>query len=137
MQPKVGSKVQVITHNHSAVDRNLFPDTPTTNHYAGIVLQSEKDDDVNTFRLTGDDTFPIRVIALRNVVSVDGLEVYMGSIQRQEHIVTVEGSKGDEYVVTIGANGKNTCTCPAFSYRKMVCKHITNVLEPSARESKE
>lgn len=46
----------------------------------------------------------------------------------------VEGSRGDEYVVEVFESGgtgtpqNETCTCPAFKYRKVdTCKHIDAV----------
>jgi hypothetical protein len=37
----------------------------------------------------------------------------------------VQGSKGAVYVVTTLPTGKQTCTCPGFSYRRF-CKHTNS-----------
>lgn len=34
----------------------------------------------------------------------------------------IVGSKGDIYTITIHSNGKQTCTCPGYQYRRF-CKH--------------
>jgi hypothetical protein len=34
----------------------------------------------------------------------------------------VKGSKGNVYTITIYGNGKQTCTCPGYQYRRF-CKH--------------
>ena len=36
---------------------------------------------------------------------------------------TVQGSGGKTYTITTLATGRQTCTCPGFSYRR-TCKHI-------------
>lgn len=37
---------------------------------------------------------------------------------------TVSGSKGDLYTITMYPNGKETCTCMGYQYRRK-CKHIS------------
>jgi hypothetical protein len=36
----------------------------------------------------------------------------------------VTGSKGDIYVVSEDENGDYACSCPVWTYRRKVCKHI-------------
>jgi hypothetical protein len=66
----------------------------------------------------------MRIIPLSDVVSIDDkpqeqpkTSPYIGS-----KTITVKGSKGDTYVVTIEGKRK-TCTCAGFGFRKS-CKHI-------------
>jgi hypothetical protein len=71
---------------------------------------------------TGNAEFPFRIINKRNIAFIDDKPV---ETQQDSAVKTfvVKGSKGDEYVVTIG-NGKYHCTCSGFQFRK-TCKHIT------------
>jgi hypothetical protein len=68
---------------------------------------------------TGIADFPVRVIPRAWIVSIDGTAYSHTSSQTTTRIV--KGSKGEEYVVTMGA--KPTCTCTGFQFRK-TCKHI-------------
>jgi len=68
---------------------------------------------------TGIADFPIRVIPREWIVSIDGAAYTHASSQTQTKIV--KGSKGEEYVVTLGA--KPSCTCTGFQFRR-TCKHI-------------
>jgi hypothetical protein len=68
---------------------------------------------------TGILDFPVRVIPRAWIESIDGAAYTHTSSQTQTKIV--KGSKGEEYVVTLGA--KPTCTCTGFQFRK-TCKHI-------------
>lgn len=40
---------------------------------------------------------------------------------------TVRGSTGTQYTVTRVGQMEYTCTCPHYTYRKQVCKHIKEV----------
>jgi len=68
---------------------------------------------------TGILDFPVRVIPRAWIESIDGALYAHASSQTQTKIV--KGSKGEEYVVTLGA--KPTCTCTGFQFRR-TCKHI-------------
>ena len=120
--PQVGSSIVVVIKNNHSLLPALFPDAPDTLVYAGTVLKSEGWDDPKTFRMTGEIKCPVRVIAMKNVVSFDGDSVEVQDAN-EDRIVTVQGSKGNEYVVTIKANGAATCTCSGFSFRKN-CRHL-------------
>jgi hypothetical protein len=129
MQPQVGSNIKVVTHNFTPVSPVLFPNEPNTLSYEGTVLKSEVHDNAYTFRMTGDTNCPIRVVELKDVVIINGTEFSIGDVPKDK-IVIVKGSKGDEYVVTLGATGNNKCTCAGFGFRK-TCGHIKKVLEAS------
>lgn len=72
------------------------------------------------------DYFPVRSIQRKWIHSIDGNSVL--HVPKQEKTVTkiVKGSKGKEYVVTLGST-KN-CTCPGFTFRGN-CKHILETIE--------
>ena len=65
------------------------------------------------------EDFPVRVIPRSWIAFIDGAAYTHTASQSQTK--TVKGSKGEEYVVTLGA--KPTCTCTGFAFRK-TCKHI-------------
>lgn len=69
---------------------------------------------------TGNPEWPVRVIARKHIVSINNQAVEQA--KSDVKTVKVKGSKGDEYIVTIG-NGKYNCTCSGFQFRKM-CKHV-------------
>jgi len=67
-----------------------------------------------------------RVIPKYLIVSMDDKQVsYERPYQAIIKTITVPGSKGSSYVVTIDGH-KKTCTCPGFSFRRN-CKHILAV----------
>lgn len=125
-KPQVGSTISVTTKYK---DYYIYRTSDwRLNTYEGKVLASERYDGPNTFRMTGDARHPVRVISLHVVenLSVGGkMGVRQGD--PNEKTVVVKGSKGNEYVVTINANGSGSCTCPAHVYRRMQCKHIKEV----------
>jgi len=125
MQPSVGSTISVLVKRFTPISRILFPNEPFTTEYNGTVIKSASYDDSNTFRLTGDVNTPIRVIYMKNVLAVDGMK--NDFVEVKDKIVIVKGSKGNEYVVTIGATGRNTCTCSGYGFRKN-CSHIQTIL---------
>ena len=69
---------------------------------------------------TGNPEFPIRIIQRANIISVNGQAV--DQAPQKELTKVVKGAKGQEYVVT-NANGKWSCTCPGFQFRR-TCKHV-------------
>jgi len=73
---------------------------------------------------TNEPKFRVRIIAKSDIISIDGSEskFIAAPIERE---ITVAGSKGNVYTVTIGTKHKS-CTCPAFQFRRS-CKHIAEV----------
>ena len=127
-KPPVGSAVVVTTETPSYyIYRTSENDA---REYQGRVIKSEHYDAPNTFRMSGDSRTPIRVISLHRVtkLTIDGKAKASTDPAIQEKTVVVKGSKGNEYVVTVHANGTGSCTCPAAVYRRMQCKHIKEVL---------
>lgn len=68
---------------------------------------------------TGIADFPVRIVPRAWIDSINGTAYTHASSQTTTRIV--KGSKGEEYVVTMGA--RPTCTCSGFTFRK-TCKHI-------------
>ncbi len=75
---------------------------------------------------TGNPEFPFRVIRRDRIVAIDGSEV---TAVPKAQVITrvVQGSKGNEYVVT-NQGGKWSCTCPGFTFRHS-CKHTVQIQE--------
>lgn len=70
--------------------------------------------------------FPVRVISRANIVEVSGAKFDYTPIKSNREVITVQGSKGNTYVVT-KENGKAHCTCPGYGFRK-TCKHVQEAL---------
>lgn len=121
--PTVGSVVKIrVRNNHGPL---MIP--PRSNHtlYEGQVLPSYKWLTDREFCLSGDVNFPIRVI---NIDLLEDLELISGKLHEISLDVktyTVEGSKGNKYVVTSNSKGW-TCTCHGFQFRKQ-CKHVSEL----------
>jgi len=67
--------------------------------------------------------FPFRVLERDTIVKIDNKDVNFAQAIRRT--IVVKGSKGNEYVVTLGA--RPSCSCPGFQFRKS-CKHITEAV---------
>ena len=72
---------------------------------------------------TGNPEWPVRVIARKNILSINNQTVEQ--IKSDVRTVKIKGSKGDEYIVTVG-NGKINCTCSGFQFRRS-CKHVKEI----------
>ncbi len=121
--PVVGSEVRVQLRD-SFGDR-MIPRRNQPRVFSGRVLASAKWLSPSEFMMSGDQNFPVRVI---NVQSIEKLEIVSGSLQAQSvksQVYTVRGSKGQDYVVS-NSNGRWTCTCPGFQFRKN-CRHPAEV----------
>lgn len=111
-----------------------FPQQPTTEMYEGIVQRGESYDGQDTFRMTAKIPQGVRVVALRNVVSING-EPYSHDQKpiNKTRTFDVPGSKpGTVYKVTLDTMAKWHCPCSGFSFRGN-CSHIDKVrtfLEP-------
>lgn len=119
----VGEEVTVDVVGQAPYD--LAPKIAT---YKGIVMRSEHWDPAESFRLTGNKDFPVRVIALRRVKAINGL-VQAELVKSESRIVRVPSSNGkSDYAVVLNPNGHHTCPCKGFGFRKS-CSHIKQALE--------
>ena len=127
--PVIGSHIKVEVKNFSAMLLNpifegLVPKTVT---FEGKVIPNSKWDDVDSFCMsTSRPEFPVRNIAIHNVVAIDGVASAF-KVKPAVKVVQVTGSKGDVYTVTIDGDNA-TCTCSGYSFRK-TCSHIKTVKE--------
>ena len=95
---------------------------PEFNEYTGIVVHEKWYGDDRIGLTTDMKHFPVRVLNRANIVEVMGAKVDYTPVKSSRETITVQGSKGNTYIVT-KENGKVTCTCPGFGFRK-TCKHV-------------
>lgn len=121
--PTVGSVIKVRT-TYSQGPR-MVPPQPGFHIHEGTVLAPYKWLTDRQFCITGDESWPIRVI---NMDYVEDLELISGNLKTIDLGIktwTVAGSKGSKYTVTRTPK-KWECTCPGFQFRKQ-CKHISEL----------
>lgn len=121
----------VLTHRPYLYEP-LFPNQPKTLTFTGKVIGHSDDDGPNTVRITGDAKMPVRVLHYSKIVKWNGKAFHYtptvppqkGKKQEREtpKYVKVTGSKGDEYVMTVWADGRISCSCPGYGFRKS-CRH--------------
>lgn len=101
----------------------LFPNLPKTKVYDGFIRPNEAYDPPDTFRLTGNNQMPVRVIAKSKLCKINGEDV-IHEKEVEPQVIIVPGSKpGTQYQVTIDGSGRAMCTCSGFGFRHH-CKHI-------------
>jgi hypothetical protein len=99
---------------------------PEFNIYTGTIVR-EKWFDADEIGITAPGSgFSFRRIQRRRIVAVNEQTVDYTPIKSERVEITVQGSKGNTYVVT-KENGKASCTCAGFQFRK-TCKHSQEVL---------
>jgi hypothetical protein len=130
-KPAVGSQITVKTQ-FSNLLKGYSPLIPREGSKSGVVVKSERFDDVDSFRLaTGRQGFPISIISLDHVVDIvysDGTvaeKVDKTQISVAKWEVKSSSRKGGSYTVTL-ANGHYECGCAGFTFRKS-CRHINEV----------
>jgi hypothetical protein len=98
---------------------------PEFNNYTGTIVREKffASDEIGI--TTGDPRFPVRRIHRNRIVEVGGAKLDYTPVKSDRITKTVQGSKGNTYIVT-AENGKATCTCQGFSFRK-TCKHIQGI----------
>ena len=98
---------------------------PKYNEYTGTVVYEKWYGDERIGLTTDMRHYPVRVIDKSRIVEVMGAKVDYVPVKSSRETITVQGSKGNTYIVT-KENGKATCTCPGFGFRK-TCKHVQEV----------
>ena len=121
----VGNTVTVKVRNSLYDMRDRYANGyvgPEFNEYTGIVVHEKWYGDDKIGLTTDMKHFPVRVLSRANIVEVMGAKVDYTPVKSSRETITVQGSKGNTYIVT-KENGKATCTCPGFGFRK-TCKHV-------------
>ena len=116
--------MRVTTFNPLYAEPNRYAfDQPKYLTYEGERVPAPKWCPEGTIALaTGNPAWPVRVIDAGLIISVDDATVTETKSDPNVRTVTVAGSKGESYVVTITPTGK-TCTCQGFGFRH-TCKHV-------------
>ena len=96
------------------------------NEYTGIVVHEKWYGDDKIGLTTDMKHFPVRVLSLANIVEVMGAKVDYTPVKSTRETITVQGSKGNTYIVT-KENGKVSCSCPGYGFRK-TCKHVQELV---------
>jgi hypothetical protein len=95
------------------------------NEYTGVVVHEKWYGDDKIGLTTDVRGYPVRVLSKANIVEVSGAKVDYTPVKSEREVITVQGSKGNTYIVT-KENGEVACSCPGFQYRKS-CRHIEGV----------
>jgi len=123
------SAMRVTVSNPQYFEPNRYSFTqPKTIVYEGEQLPIPKWASTGSIALaTGNPSWPFRLIDVSIIVSIDDQPQLEPKQTSSARTVTVEGSKGQSYVVTIAPSGKS-CTCSGFSFRRN-CKHLNMVCD--------
>ena len=125
----VGNEVTIKVRNALYDVRDRYANGyvgPEFNNYTGTIVHEKwyGDDKIG---ITSDARgLPVRVIDRARIVEVNGAESVRATAVSERVTKVVQGSKGNTYIVT-AENGKATCTCQGFQFRK-TCKHTQEVL---------
>ena len=114
--------MKIIARNPKWANRTAYFFTVEEfNHYVGEEVNVKWVKPHELALSTGNPEFPFRIIQRDLIVSIDNV-----AFTQQVSAVTtkvVKGSKGEDYIVTLGP--KPTCTCSGFQFRK-TCKHVNS-----------
>ena len=99
---------------------------PEFTEYTGEVVHQKWYGDDKIGLTTDMRHYPVRVIDKARIVEVMGAKVDYVPVKSNRQTITVQGSKGNTYIVT-KENGKVTCTCPGYGFRKS-CRHIQELV---------
>jgi hypothetical protein len=125
-KPEIGAEIEIVTNTPNPTQPFALPNT-----YRGIVVKALKWVTPDDFCMTTDrPEFPVRVVDIKNVASLrflDGSEAKQIEVRSVPKIQswTVEGSKGDVYIVTKD-NDKWACDCVAGRFGRN-CKHVASI----------
>lgn len=130
-KPAVGSNITVTTAWHDLY-KGYAASIPREHTKSGVVVKSEKFDDVDSFRLaTGRQEYPVSVVSLSRVTSLVYSDGTVGKTEDKPQVsvaqweVKSSSRKGGSYTVTL-MNGHYECTCAGYMFRKS-CRHINEV----------
>lgn len=99
---------------------------PEFTEYTGEVVHQKWYGDDKIGLTTDMRHYPVRVIDKDRIVEVSGAKVDYTPVKSNREVIAVQGSKGKTYTI-IKENGKATCSCPGFGFRK-TCKHVQGLV---------
>jgi hypothetical protein len=122
----VGNKVTIKVKNILWPSRHLYaPGVVQSefNIYSGTVMREKWFDADEIGLTTGNPEFTFRRIQRHRIVEVNDKVVdYVKPVETKRVEIIVQGSKDNTYTV-VKENGKKSCTCPGFGFRR-TCKHL-------------
>lgn len=125
----VGNTVTVKVRNSLYDVRDRYANGyvgPEFNVYTGTVVHQKWYGDDKIGLTTDMPHYPVRVIDKARIVEVMGAKVDYVPVKSSREVIPVKGSKGKTYTI-IKENGKATCSCPGFGFRK-TCKHVQGLV---------
>lgn len=125
----VGNSVTVKVRNPLYHARDRYANGyvgPEFTEYTGTVVHEKWHGDDKIGLTTDVRGYPVRVLSKANIVEVSGAKVDYTPVKSDREVITVQGSKGNTYIVT-KENGKVSCSCPGHQYRK-TCKHVQELV---------
>jgi hypothetical protein len=120
-----GSRVTIKVRNPYWASRDRVAKhivIPEFVEYTGTIVRQSWQSAEEIGITSGIPHFSMRRILRENIVEVNGAVTDYVPAKSDKVTKIVHGSKGSTYIVTT-ENGKSTCTCPGFSFRK-TCKHV-------------
>jgi hypothetical protein len=99
---------------------------PEFEYYSGTVTTQKYTNPDEIAITTDDPRVAFRRIHRSRIVEVNNTKIEYVATKSVQKTITVQGSKGNSYTVT-NENGKVSCTCPGFSFRKS-CRHLAEVM---------
>ncbi len=127
--PKIGTYVKVTTEHP---DIFIFSKNKNRKNITiGQIVPNDKFDPIDSFCITtGKPEFPIAVIALRNVVSIEvSKKILKQKIQKTlPKTWKVRSSKKKDYYTVMLDNNFWSCSCIGFQYHRR-CKHVKLIKE--------
>jgi hypothetical protein len=125
----VGNTVTVKVRNPLYHARDRYANGyigPEFAEYTGTVIHEKWYGDDKIGLTTDVRGYPVRVLSRANIVEVSGAKVDYVPVKSDREVITVQGSKGNTYIVT-KEGGKASCSCPGYNFRR-TCKHVREVL---------
>ena len=123
--PKVGARVRVTTMYPNTVVYRNSDNGYVTYTREGVVVQSIFRDPFMFAVKTGDPDHPVSEYNAKSihVVKIEVLKGSSMSVATDRKAWKVKSSKGNKFYIVERVNGKFSCTCTGFEFRKD-CKHI-------------
>lgn len=123
--PKVGSRVRVTTiYPNTYAYRNEY-DNYVTYTREGVVVESIFRDPFMFAVETGDPDHPVSEYNAKSqhVVKIEFVTGSATQVATDKKAWKVKSGKGDGFYIVERVNGKFSCTCKGFEFRKD-CKHV-------------